>query len=152
VSDDVLRKLEELHDLFQRRLLEDKTSRQILAELTERTQWAEAGLFRQYLYPLINGLAHLIDRLDRYESQKAGQDEDFVLSIRAELLDTLSAYGITEVDVNGTFDPVRHKAVGTSTDPTLPDRTITASLRRGYAHRDWVFRPAHVVVNQIEQS
>lgn len=144
-DDPVVRRLDQLLDLFQRRLLEDKTSRQILAELTERTQRAEVGLFREHLHPLVVQLARIIDRLDRHE----GPDAGFVLSIRDELLDALAAHGVEEVDAAGMFDPARHEAVEVVSDEQAPDRAVTALLRRGYRHGDWVFRPAQVAVNRL---
>jgi molecular chaperone GrpE (heat shock protein) len=137
----VLRKLDELQDLFQRRLLEDRTTRQVLAELTERTQRAEAGLFREYLHPLVCDLARLVDRLDRQGLHDYAQ----------ELIDALAAYGIREVPAEGGFDPAWHEAVEAVERPGLPDRAVVALRRRGFAHGDWVFRPAQVVVNRVRE-
>jgi molecular chaperone GrpE (heat shock protein) len=145
-DDPVVQRLDQLLDLFQRRLLEDKTSRRILAELTERTQRAEAGLFREHLHPLVVQLARIIDRLDRHD----GPDVEFALSIRDELLDALAVHGVVEVDTAGEFDPARHEAVEVSSDERAADRAVTALLRRGYRHGDWVFRPAQVAVNRLE--
>lgn len=144
-QDPVVRRLDQLLDLFQRRLLEDKTSRQILAELTERTQRAEAGLFREHMHPLVLHLARIIDRLDRHD----GPGVEFGLSIRDELLDALAAYGVVEVETSGEFDPARHEAIQITSDPQAADRAVTALLRRGYRHGDWVFRPAQVAVNRL---
>ncbi|MEV6968716.1 nucleotide exchange factor GrpE [Hamadaea sp. NPDC051192] len=143
-SDPLHAKLDHLLDLFQRRLLEDKTARQALAELTERGRRAEAGLFREALQPMVTQVARAIDRLDQY----AGPDPAFAESLRDELLDVLSAQGVQEIGVADGFDPARHEAVETGADPDQPDRAITGHFRRGYHYHGWVFRPAQVRVNR----
>lgn len=146
-NDPVLTRLDQLLDLFQRRLLEDKTARQALGELTERARRAEAGLFREALQPMVVHLARTIDRLDCY----AGPDAEFAASIREELLEVLAAHGVEQIDTEGSFDPGRHEAIEVNSEAELPDREVTAVLRRGYRYGDWVFRPAQVSVNRLRR-
>lgn len=44
------------------------------------------------------------------------------------------------------FDPERHEAIGVQPSDTVPDRTILAVERSGFALGDRVIRPARVVV------
>jgi hypothetical protein len=136
-TQDVLDRLDYLRDLFERRLLDDRDKRAMIEELRE-------GPFRQYLHPFVRGIALVLDHLDRYD----GADTRFVASIRDELLDLLADHGVIEVPVSGPFDPRRHEAVGTRADPGRAAGVIVEVRRRGLAHRDWVFRPAQVVVSE----
>lgn len=134
-------RLDELTDLFRRRLFDDRDKRRMIDEAQERARAAEAGPFRQFLHPLVAGLALMIDRLDSYQ----GPDPDFAASIRDELLDVLSRHGVVPVPSAGPVDLTRHEVVAVE-GPVVPDgpMEITRVVRRGFQHDDWVFRPAQV--------
>ncbi|MGH3239451.1 MAG: nucleotide exchange factor GrpE [Spirillospora sp.] len=140
---EVLRRLDELTDLFRRRLQDDRDKRVLIEKLGERLSQAESGPFRQYLHPFVSGLALVLDRLDRY----AGPDAEFIASLQAELLQLLSLHGVNEVPVSGAFDPSRHEAVGVREAPGTPPGTVLEVYSRGLAHGSWVFRPARVIVS-----
>ena len=145
---EVLRRLDELTDLFRRRLQDDRDKRRLIERLDERLSQAEAGPFRQYLHPFVNGMALVLDRLDRYR----GPDPEFVASVREELLQLLGMHGVTEVPVSGPFDPACHEAVDVREAPGAPPGTILEVHSRGFAHGSWVFRPARVVVAAARQN
>lgn len=86
---DIVERLDHLADLFVRRLADDRARRVAVEELGERLRQAELGPFRQYLHPLVRGLALVVDRLDRYD----GPDPEFAASIRDEVLDLLERQG-----------------------------------------------------------
>ncbi|NJQ17108.1 nucleotide exchange factor GrpE [Streptomyces bohaiensis] len=67
-------------------------------------------------------------------------------SVRDELLDALAAHGVREVRTTGPFDPARQEAVSVDRDSGAEPGSVTAVVRRGFAHGDWVFRPARVTV------
>lgn len=144
--DELGRRLDELADLFTRRLADDRARRAAVEELTERLRQAEAGPFREILHPFVHGVALVIDRLDRY----AGPDPEFATSIRDELLDVLERHGVRPVPIDGEFDPSTQEAVEVRHDPDHPAGAILEVRRAGFAHGTWVFRPAHVVVNADE--
>lgn len=141
--EELARRLDELADLFTRRLADDRARRLAVEELTERLRQAELGPFRQILHPFVHGVALVIDRLDRYQ----GADPDFAASIRDELVDVLERHGVREVAVTGSFDPASHEAVELRHDPDQPPGAVLAVRRTGFAHGNWVFRPAQVEVN-----
>ncbi len=146
---EIVRRLDELTDLFVRRLADDRARKAAVDELGERLRQAELGLFRQYLHPFVHGLALVIDRLDRY----GGGDAEFAGSIRDELLDLLERHGVREVPAaGGAFDPARHEAVGTRDDTDAPAGTVVGVVRRGFAHDTWIFRPAQVTVSSPARS
>jgi molecular chaperone GrpE (heat shock protein) len=141
--DEIVRRLDELADVFARRLSDDRARRVAVEELTEQLRQAELGPFRQVLHPFVHGVALVIDRLDRY----AGPDPEFVTSIRDELFDVLARHGVSEVAVEDGFDPARHEAVELRHQPDEPPGAVLEVRRTGFAHGGWVFRPAHVIVN-----
>lgn len=135
--------LSELTDLFRRRLLDDRDKRRLIDAATERAKDAETGPFRQYLHPLVVGVALVVDRLDAY----AGDDPHFVASVREELLDALARHGVVPIDAAGAIDPRLHDVV--AVDGPRPERSdqrmvVSRVQSRGYRHGDWIFRPARV--------
>jgi molecular chaperone GrpE (heat shock protein) len=146
-NEEVVRRLDELADLFTRRLSDDRARRLAVEELTERLREAQLGPFRQVLHPFVHGVALVIDRLDRYQ----GADPDFAASVRDELLDVLARHGVEEVPVADGFDPAGHEAVELCHDPDQPSGAVLEVRRTGFAHGGWVFRPAQVVVNSVPE-
>lgn len=139
---EVVKQLDELRDLFQRRLLDDRGKREAIEALREELRQAKDGPFREFLEPLVHGLALVVDRLDRYE----GVDWEFVGSVRDELLDLLARHGVTEVE-GDVFDADRHEAVASAVIDATPAGHVVELRRRGFAHGSRVFRPAQVVVS-----
>jgi len=143
-EDLVLGRLDMLADLFRRRLQDDRVKGKAIDELASQLRAAEEGHFRQVLHPLVRRLALVVDRLDGY----AGTDGDFASSVRDEILDVLLDHGVrsVEVDRGSDFDPRMQEAVGTEPTGAAPG-TVIRVVRRGFAHCDWVFRPAQVMVS-----
>lgn len=143
---EITKRLDDLADLFVRRLSDDRARRAAVEELSERLRQAELGPFRQYLQPFVHGLALVVDRLDRYE----GPDPEFATSIGDELRELLDRHGVREVEVGEEFDPAGHEAVEVRHEPEKSAGAVLEVRRAGFAHGPWVFRPAHVVVNADE--
>jgi molecular chaperone GrpE (heat shock protein) len=139
-EDAVRERLDMLLDLFRRRLQDDRVKAKAIDELASQLRAAEEGHFRQVLHPLVRRLAFVVDRLDAY----AGTDPQFVVSVREEILDVLLDHGIRSIDVGSEFDPATQEAVGTEATAAGPG--TVRQVRRGFAHGDWVFRPAQVIV------
>jgi len=135
-------RLDELTDLFRRRLLDDRDKRRMVDEAQERARAAEVGPFRQFLHPVVVGLALVVDRLDSHE----GPDAEFAASVRDELLDVLDRHGVGTVAATGQVDLTRHEVVGVEGE-AAPDGSMEVArvVRRGFQHADWVFRSAQVV-------
>ncbi|WP_130799712.1 nucleotide exchange factor GrpE [Streptomyces otsuchiensis] len=143
---ELLDRLDVLTGLFERRILDDREKRRQVEELRD-------GPFRQHLHPLVHRLALLIDRLDQ-EADGAQPDEDapvaperaLARSVRDELLEALAAHGVREIAGEGPFDPVCQEAAEVVRDSSAEPGTVDRVVRRGFAHGDWVFRPARVAV------
>lgn len=139
-------RLDELTDLFRRRLLDDKDKRRLIDDEHERVRAAEVGPFRQFLHPVVTGLALVVDRLDAYE----GTDPSFAASIRDELLDVLARHGVLPVPDAGAVDPLRHEVVAMD-GVQAAQMAVSRVVRRGFQHAGWVFRPARVVAAPLSE-
>ncbi|MGH3867262.1 MAG: nucleotide exchange factor GrpE [Pseudonocardiaceae bacterium] len=139
-------RLDELTDLFRRRLLDDKDKRRLIDDAHERARAAEVGPFRQFLHPIVTGLALVMDRLDAYE----GTDPSFVASIRDELLDVFARHGVLPVSDAGPVDPLRHEVVAVD-GAQAAQMAVSRVVRRGFQHAGWVFRPAQVVATPLPE-
>jgi molecular chaperone GrpE len=134
--------LSELRDLFQRRLLEDKAKQRLFDELYAQVEFARQGLISQALEPLLREELLMIDRLDQYQ----GSDMEFVITVRVELMEILSRRGVTEIAVEGPFDPSQHEAVESITSNKKRVGQIIGVRRPGYFIANRLLRPAQVTV------
>jgi molecular chaperone GrpE (heat shock protein) len=137
---DVTQKLDELRDLFRRRLLDDGDKRRLIDELHDRTRRAENGVSLEYLLPLVYRLFLIVDRLDDYH----GADAAFADSIRRELLLALHQHGVESIEASGQTDPTWHELVAVSGRPP-GDLVVTDVVQRGFRYGSRLLRPARVL-------
>lgn len=135
-------RLDQLSDLFRRRLLEDRTQRQLLFEQQERIDRLESDLSGERLVPLLRGLRGVVGR-----AMAEGADS-FGASIAEEILEVLRAYGIEPINELGDLDPLRHEVVEVVGSPAAPvvGRIVTV----GFAKRGRTLVPALVSVTEAE--
>ena len=95
-------------------------------------------------------LLPVLDNLERsLAAEPAHQAVKLVLRQLAQLL---GRHGIEAVDAVGRpFDPRRHEAVFLRHDPAQPDHIVLEVLQRGYCRCDQLFRPAKVIVNDLNR-
>jgi molecular chaperone GrpE len=104
-------------------------------------------------------LLDVVDNLDRAieAARTAGPDSPLlqgVEMVRAQFLAKLDGHGVRPLDAEGRrFDPAVHEAAATVrvADPGQ-DGVIVGVIRRGYAIRDEVLRPAVVAVAAFENE
>jgi molecular chaperone GrpE len=104
-------------------------------------------------------LLDVVDNLDRAieAARTAGPDSTLlqgVEMVRAQFLAKLDGHGVRPLDAEGRrFDPAVHEAAATVrvADPGQ-DGVIVGVIRRGYAIRDEVLRPAVVAVAAFENE
>lgn len=132
-----------LNDLFRRRLLEDKAKNTMFERLYEQLEFSRDGLRRQVMQPILEEIVLVVDRIEA----QGGSDE-FVSSIRAELVEVLARRFVTPIPAEEHFDPTRHEAVDVDTEAYVPEGTITAIRRHGWLFGDVVLRPSQVVVSR----
>jgi molecular chaperone GrpE len=142
----------ELRDLFQRRLLDDRSKQQLYDELYRQLQFAQKGLVDQFIAPLVRELLLVLDRIDALRADSRSEQTDLLLeSVRDELVEVLTRRGLRVVHADGErFDPSKHEAVGRIevTDPDQVGQVIEVR-RPGYVLEERLLRPAQVVVGYM---
>jgi molecular chaperone GrpE len=139
---EVAERLDELTDLFRRRLLDDRDKRRAIDALEQRLEELEPLARGEAAVPLAREMLPLVDRLDGYD----GPDASVVSSVVDELLVALARCGIEEIAVDSEFDPRQQEAVehvGTDDDGSL---RVAEVRRRGFRTPYRVLRPSQVVV------
>lgn len=132
--------VQRLQSTFDRRLLEDRDRRRMYDELYRQLEAARAGVTREIVAPLARQILLAVDRLEQHP-----EPDDFLESLRIELLEILVPHGLIEITVDGEFDPARHESLGFS-EREGPSDGIAEVLRTGYMLGDHLLRPAKVTV------
>jgi molecular chaperone GrpE len=104
----------------------------------------------------IRELLPVIDNLERALTSTANATQE---QLRAgvkmtvqQLHQILRQHGFeSEENLGEPFDPHRHEAVGTKCVPSQPDHSVVEVFQRGYRRENEMFRPAKVVVNDLNQ-
>jgi molecular chaperone GrpE (heat shock protein) len=141
------RKLDQLLDLFQRRLLDDRGKSLQIAALQQRLDALEQAAAAEAVRPLVGALALVLDRIG---DQTTG-DLDFLETVTEELHDALAMLGVQEIECTGDFDPRRHEVV-TVVGGVGDLLTVTRVIRRGYQKAGVTLRPARVEVRRSPRS
>ena len=139
-------RLDELTDLFRRRLLEDRSKQRALDELYEQLKFARSGLTEQFMTPLVREVLLVCDRLDElsFRVPECG-------SILEELLEPFHRRGLARVDASDVFDPRIHESHGiVPTDSPADDGLVAREIRAGYTLDGKVVRPARVLVSKCQ--
>ena len=138
----ILAEISMLRDLFQRRLIEDKTKAAAIEQLSQANDRLVQTLKDVHFSSLMKEILMVCDRFDSSEDYSP-----LVQSVRDELLEIAERRGITAIPSERIFNPAIHNAVQ-AVAPTEehPASTIVKVVRNGYYLNDKVFRPADVVV------
>ena len=102
---------------------------------------------------LLKRMLDVLDSLDRAAAfRKQGtppeQLVDGVLATAKQFDTLLQNENVSAIDVVGKpFDPAVAEAVGTRTNPDVPEHTVLDEARKGYRIGDDVLRPAQVIVS-----
>ena len=132
----------QLRDLFQRRLLEDKSKNALIETVQEQARAVQEVLRHRQLESLIREALLAVDRL-----QAEPPSPDLIDSVADEILEVFSRRGLEQVDDSGDFDPRVHQMVDTiAASEQFPPNSIVAVARTGYVLGDRLLRPAQVTV------
>jgi molecular chaperone GrpE len=140
-QDELSAELERLEDRYKRALADlDNYRKRSARELDRRVAEAKESVIRDWLEAVDS-----VERAVRMERDRACAE-----GLRA-VLDQMEAVlvreGIQRIGAAGDrFDPERHEAVAVQPSAEVPERTILAVERAGFALGDRVIRPAQVVV------
>lgn len=139
------RQLDELTDLFRRRLLDDREKARALTALQGELDHAREGIRRQVLEPVIRQLILVLDRIDATHPRTG-----FIDSIAAEILELLEQYGVRRVNALHVYDSGIADAIGVyeTTDEAL-DGAVASVERSGYLWSGALLRPAAVTVWRV---
>lgn len=141
--DGLSRQIDDLQDLFKRRLLDDRDKRQQIESLQARLDASESARSAEGLRPIVTQLALVIERVDTAESAT----KEFLASVADELWDVIAFLGVSPITDEGGFDPRCHEVVrvdggeGTRLE-------VTEVLRTGFGKDGVVLRPAQVAVRR----
>jgi molecular chaperone GrpE len=130
------------------RLLADFDNfRKRAARETERSAAAQKEAFIRELLPVIDNLERALGSDASPEQLRQGLQ----MTIQ-QLHQLLRRHGIEPDESLGQpFDPHCHEALRTGDDPSKPDQAVLDVFQRGYRRGKEVFRPAKVVVNDLNQ-
>jgi molecular chaperone GrpE len=118
------------------------------ARETDRRAGAQKEAFIRDLLPIIDNLERALASDASAEQLRGG-----VRMTLQQLHQLLRRHGIEiEEAIGRPFDPHRHEAVAIRHDPSRPDHTVIEILQPGYRRGDEVFRPAKVIVNDLNHK
>ncbi|MFV2198135.1 nucleotide exchange factor GrpE [Nocardiopsis sp. LOL_012] len=150
-------RLDQLTDLFVRRLKEDRQKKELIEDLKDRLRAAEDGAALDRIAPFVTGTVRVVDRIDahlyEHHQYRQGAEEppylEFMRSVREELLTLLALHEVTQVDVRGPFDPAVHEVVEVRGESGRNGGIrILGLARRGFRHPSRLVRPAQVVAEE----
>jgi molecular chaperone GrpE len=130
--------------------LEDRYKR-ALADLDNYRKRSAREIERRVVEARESALRDWLDAVDSVERavrmEPDGQCAEGLRAVLEQMDSVLSRQGAVRIgDAGEQFDPERHEAIAVQARPELPDRTIVAVERSGFALGDRVVRPAQVVV------
>ena len=138
--------LDELRDLFRRRLFEDREKRRMLERLFDDLDAAKRGVLFEGMIPLVRGILLVIDRVDGFNEE----GKEFVESVREELIEVLKRQGIDEVRCEGAVDPRVHDVRRVIEDgSTSADLIVECVEKRGFQFGNHLVRPAAIVARKV---
>lgn len=143
---DIGLRLDQLTDLFRRRLAEDRVKAAAFEELRAEIKFARAGLSNMVVRPLALGIIGVIDRIE----SNSEPDDGFIGSLVEELLDVLSTVGVVQIEAVGVVDPRLHAVQSVSGGSG--HLVVEQLIRRGFTIENAVLRPAHVAAIRLEPS
>jgi molecular chaperone GrpE len=111
---------------------------------------AEKESFILDLLPVLDNLERALACGESISFEKLHQGVEMT---RKQLEQVLFRHNIEAVEaLNLPFDPHRHEAVSVGHDPSQPDHIVLEVIQRGYGSGGKVFRPAKVIVNDLDHS
>jgi molecular chaperone GrpE len=124
----------------------DNYRKRCAAQVERAEADARAQVARQWL--------PVVDNLERALEHAAADPRTIVEGIQAVrqlALGVLASLGFPRRDDTGArFDPARHEAVATTSDPRVSPGTVVQVVRPGYGEPDRLLRPAQVIVAKAD--
>jgi molecular chaperone GrpE len=132
--------LAEIEDRYKRALADlDNYRKRSEHEIQRRVAQARESILREWL--------DIVDSVERAVRLEPPPCSDGMRALLEQMDGVLTRQGVERIGAPGDrFDPERHEAIAVQPSDEVPDRTIVAVQRSGYANADRVIRPAQVVV------
>ena len=126
------------------------TQRRQQKQLADSIDRANADLIRRLL-PVLDDFDLAFQNAPQPPAAQADEDAgsawiDGFRQIQKKLLDLLQEQGVSPIDADGEFDPMRHEAVLSEQSDEVESGHIVGVLRSGYEYKGQVLRPAMVRV------
>jgi molecular chaperone GrpE len=146
-ADDLRARLAEAEDQRLRALADlDNLRKRCAVQVSQAQAQARAAVAAEWL--------PVVDNLDRALSHSQAEPDAIIEGVRAvrdQALAVLASLGFARREDTGEkFDPARHDAIATCTDPDSEDGTVIEVVRAGYGEGDHQLRPAQVVVAKAD--
>ena len=120
------------------------------AQEAERRAAVQKEGFIRDLLPIVDNLERALGARGAASSEQLERGVELTL---LQLHTLLRQHGIEPEESAGQqFDPERHEALRIGHDPRLPHHAILEVFERGYRRGDQMFRPARVVVNDLNEN
>jgi molecular chaperone GrpE len=108
-------------------------------EIERRVAQARESMLQEWL--------HVVDSVERAVQLEPPPCSEGMRALLEQIDVVLTRQGVERIGATGDrFDPERHEAIAVQPSDEVPDRTVVAVQRSGYAIGDRVIRPAQVVV------
>lgn len=139
--------VEQLKDLFRRRLMDDKSRAAMFESLQDELRMSKDQLSRREFDGLAKEILLVVDRLTTAGGSQYQDLQELALTGADELLEVLWRRGIEQVSADGPLNPRIHEVIATVEvdDPESVGKIHTLN-RPGYMAGDRLLRPAQVTV------
>jgi len=141
------RELAEQNDRYLRLAADFANFRKRTAQEGERRAAAPKEALLQDLLPVIDNLERALAVNGNTSLDQLFQGVTMILQQLRQILRQNDIH--SEESLGQPFDPIRHEAIGSRHDPSKPDHTVLETTQRGYRRGQKVFRPAMVIVNDV---
>jgi molecular chaperone GrpE len=138
-------------DLYLRAVAElENARRRFQKEKEENARYASESVIKDII-PVLDNLYLALSYASTEDPAVKNLAEGVSMTIKS-FLDRLSDRGLKEIEVKrGTpFDPNVHEAIGQEVDQSIPDKSISRLVSRGYTLHQRLLRPAKVMVAKNE--
>jgi molecular chaperone GrpE len=129
-----------IEDRYKRALADlDNYRKRSEREIERRVAQAGESVLQEWL--------HVVDSVERAVQLEPPPCSEGMRAVLKQMDVVLTRQGVERIGAPGDrFDPERHEAIAVQPSDEVPERTIVAVERSGYAIGDRVIRPARVVV------
>jgi molecular chaperone GrpE len=140
-------RIAEVEDLRLRALADlDNLRKRCAAQVRNAEAEASARVAAQWL-PVVDNL----ERALAHAQADPGSIIEGVSAIRDQAVNVLAQLGFPRRDdLGATFDPARHEAIATRSDPDSPEGSVVEVIRPAYGEDVRQLRPAQVVVAKAD--